>query len=87
MYFSEIVEPSLSDIAVYDASGARVDDHHTQVDPADLTHLSNTLLPLKDGAYLITWKVISRSDGHLTGGAFPIYIGAVTANAAAQKIQ
>jgi copper transport protein len=82
MVFSETVEPSLSDIAVYDASGARVDAHHTQVDPADFTHLSNTLPPLKDGAYLVTWKVISRSDGHLTGGAYPIYIGNVSASAA-----
>jgi copper transport protein len=84
MFFSETVEPSLSDIAVYDASGARVDDHRTQIDPADFSHLSNTLPPLKDGAYLVTWKVISRSDGHLTGGAYPIYIGNVPANAAVQ---
>ncbi|HMD88631.1 MAG TPA: CopD family protein [Anaerolineaceae bacterium] len=84
MYFSETVEPSLSDIGVYNAAGLRVDDHATQIDPADFTHLSNTLPPLKDGAYLVTWKVISRSDGHLTGGAFPIYIGAVTSNTASQ---
>ncbi|MDR3577652.1 MAG: CopD family protein [Anaerolineaceae bacterium] len=87
MYFSETVEPSLSDIAVYDASGARVDDRRTQVDQSDFTHLSNSLPPLKDGAYLITWKVISRSDGHLTGGAYPIYIGEVSANAAASLHQ
>ena len=87
MYFSEAVEPSLSDIAVYDASGARVDDHQTQMDPVDFTHLSNTLPPLKDGAYLVTWKVISRSDGHLTGGAYPIYIGTVPSNAAVQLRQ
>ena len=87
LYFSEPVEPSLSDIAVYNSSGARVDDQRPRVDPADFTHLSNSLPVLKDGAYLITWKVISRSDGHLTGGAFLIYIGNVPANAGLQLHQ
>ncbi len=82
LYFSETVEPSLSDIAIYDAAGARLDGHQTQVDPADFTHLFTLPPPLEDGAYLVTWKVISRSDGHLTGGAFPIYIGAAAASTA-----
>jgi copper transport protein len=75
MIFSEAVEPSLSDIAVYDSKEVRVDNHHTQVDPVNPTHVWNSLPPLKDGAYLITWKVISKSDGHLTGESFPFTIG------------
>ncbi len=82
MFFSEPLEPQLSDIAVYDAGGARVDQHTTRLDPADATHLSASLPPLKDGIYLVTWKVISISDGHLTGGSFPILIGDVSAGAA-----
>jgi copper transport protein len=80
LYFTENVEAQQSEIAVYDSTSKRVDAHQTQLDPADPAHLFAPLPALKDGVYLVTWRVISSDDVHLSGGSFPILIGAVAAS-------
>jgi copper transport protein len=80
LYFTENVEPKQSEIAVYDSTSKRVDAHQTDLDPADPAHVSTHLPALKDGVYLVTWRVISSDDGHLSGGSFPILVGAVSAS-------
>ncbi len=64
IWFTEPIEPALSEIRVLDAAGFRLDDSAMVIDPNDPTVLSVGLLPLPDGAYTVGWKNVSRIDGH-----------------------
>ncbi len=59
VWFTEPIEPDLSDIRVLDSQGARVDDGENLVDPAD-------------GTYTVAWKNV---DGHLVRGSFLFSVG------------
>ena len=74
-WFTEPIEPGLSEIQVLDASGARVDRGDTAVDPNDLTAMSVGLEPLSDGTYTVAWRNVSTVDGHLVRGSFLFSVG------------
>lgn len=75
IWFTEPIEPDLSDIRVLDSQGARVDDDESLVDPADGTAMSAGLKPLPDGTYTVAWKNVSTIDGHLVRGSFLFSVG------------
>jgi copper transport protein len=74
LQFSESVEVSLGGIRVFDTSGKRV-DHGTITHPNGVGARVAIALPkLKDGGYVVTWRVIS-ADSHPVQGAFTFTIG------------
>jgi copper transport protein len=73
--FSETPDPSGSDIAILDTSGARMNGAAVQsaTDEGNTLRVAVPVLP--DGGYLVSWKVRSAVDGHETQGAFAFVIG------------
>src|SRR5580658_2475762 len=70
LYFSEQIDPSLSEATVTGPGG------ETVTGPAAAARLIqvdlDTNLP---GAYHVTWKAVSDVDGHTTSGAFSFTVG------------
>ena len=75
IWFTEPIEPSLSEVRVLDSRGARVDDANVLADRNDPTAISVGLVPLPDGAYTVAWKNVSTVDGHRVRGSFLFSIG------------
>ncbi|MDQ3902575.1 MAG: copper resistance protein CopC, partial [Thermoproteota archaeon] len=77
VYFSEPIDLRYSTIKVLDPGGKQVDvkdEHNIGGDPASLS----VTLPssgLKDGAYTVSTKVLSATDGHVVDNAFVFGIG------------
>jgi copper transport protein len=81
--FSESPDPGFSHIEVFDASGRRVDQGDSRLDPNDTGSLIVSLsAPLPDGIYTAAWRALSNVDGHVTQGAFSFGVGNVAAPAA-----
>ena len=86
--FTEEPEPTLSVIHVLDSAGRRLDTSPTQSVPGQPLVLRLPLGPLPKGVYTVSWRTVSRVDGHVTGGTFGFGIGvapteAIPAEAAA----
>jgi copper transport protein len=73
--FTEEPEPTLSAIHVLDSAGAVVDRGGAQSVPGNTLQLRVSLGPLPNGVYTVTWRTVSRVDGHVTGGVFGFGIG------------
>ena len=67
--FTENIEPAVSSIQVFDASGKEVDKRDLHLDGSDhaLVHIS--LRQLGAGSYKVVWRVVSV-DTHVTNGNF-----------------
>ena len=74
--FTEPLEPALSEVQVFDSSGARVDSEDSAVDPSDPLVMSVSVEELADGTYTVAWKNVSTVDGHRVRGAFVFSVGA-----------
>lgn len=80
--FNEPVVPNLSQIRLLSQAGERIETG--LVEPADAENLNLRILipePLKDGAYLVSWQVLSSVDGHTTTGTFSFGVGDATLTA------
>ncbi len=75
IWFTEPIEPNLSEIRVLDATGARVDKGSTSFDPKGPTVMSVGLGPVPDGTYTVAWKNVSTIDGHRVRGSFLFSVG------------
>lgn len=73
--FSERVEPGASRIKVLDGEGNEFTTGTAVVDEEDAHILSVTTRAGEDGAYFVTWSVVSSDDGHFTKGGFTYFIG------------
>jgi methionine-rich copper-binding protein CopC len=69
LWFTEQLEPGLSNVRVVNEGGKQVDKGDAQVDPAAPNQLHVSLSPLPPGTYKVLWRVLSL-DGHATRGAF-----------------
>jgi copper resistance protein C len=67
--FTENIEPALSSIQVFDASGKQVDKRDLHLDRSDHALLHISLPQLGVGTYKVTWRVVSV-DTHVTSGNF-----------------
>ncbi len=86
--FSENVEISLGSIELFNQSGDRVDigaPHHGATSD---TAIESSVPKLDNGAYVVTWRVIS-ADSHPVHGAFTFTIGrsSVDAQGLAAKLE
>jgi copper transport protein len=73
--FTEEPERTLSVIHVLDSSGRQLDASPTQSVPGQPLVLKLPLGPLPKGVYTVSWRTVSRVDGHVTGGTFGFGIG------------
>ena len=67
--FTENVEPAVSSIQVFDASGKEVDKRNVHLDRSDHAMLEVSLPQLTAGTYKVVWRVVSV-DTHVTNGSF-----------------
>jgi methionine-rich copper-binding protein CopC len=67
--FTENIEPAVSSIQVFDASGKEVDKHDLHLDRSNHALLHVSLASLKAGSYKVVWRVVSV-DTHVTNGNF-----------------
>jgi copper transport protein len=73
--FNENVAISLGSVTIYDSGGGRVDagpPHHAS--SSDHTVIVGGVPQLKDGTYVVVWRVIS-ADSHPVSGAFTFNVG------------
>jgi copper transport protein len=73
--FTEPPDPTVSIVHVLDATGAQVDTAKPQAVPGDQFALRLPLPTLSNGVYTVTWRTVSKTDGHVTGGAFAFGVG------------
>ena len=71
--FTENIEPAVSTIEVFDASGKEVDKRDLHLDRSDRALLHVSLPPLGAGTYKVVWRVVSV-DTHVTNGNFTFRI-------------
>jgi copper resistance protein C len=69
IWFSEKIEPALSSVRVFDASGGEVDKRDAPLDRSNQELLCVSLPPLQAGTYKVVWRVVSV-DSHTTKGSF-----------------
>ena len=80
MTFSEPPDLTLSNFGMLDASGAEVALHDPELVEGQGGRQA-ALRPvdaLGDGVYTVTFRVVSKTDGHLTAGSIAFGVGAVT---------
>jgi len=73
--FSEAIEPSFSKITVLFEDGTTVDGGDNAVPPTDPQQLTVSLKDSRQGTYVVSWRVLSAADGHITSGAFVFSVG------------
>ncbi len=73
--FSEPVVPDLSRITVLTQAGQTLEVGALQTVDSENLVLSVALPALNDGAYLVSWQVLSAVDGHTTSGTFSFGVG------------
>src|SRR2546422_6362456 len=79
--FGEEPDPRLSSLHALDTSGHDHTAGPTTVVPGQPLTLRVSLSPLTDGVYTVSWRTVSRVDGHLAAGTFAFGVG-VTPTAA-----
>ncbi|PYI79168.1 MAG: copper resistance protein CopC [Verrucomicrobia bacterium] len=67
--FTENIEPALSTVQVFDASGKEVDKRDMHLDLLNHALLRISLPRLEAGTYKVVWRVVSV-DTHVTNGNF-----------------
>ena len=75
IWFTEPIEPSLSDIKVLDSSGKQVDGGDSAVDDLNPLAISVGLGEIPNGTYTVAWKNVSTVDGHRVRGSFVFAVG------------
>ena len=75
IWFTEPVEPALSEIRVLDAAGKQVDEGDSVVDDLNPLAMSVGLSDVPDGTYTVAWKNVSTVDGHRVRGSFVFAVG------------
>ena len=73
--FSEPVDPKVSSIRVLDTNGRNVARGDARVLAADAKRFRVRLSSIGEGVYVVSWRVLSRADGHVTGGSFAFGVG------------
>ncbi len=74
--FTEDPDPTLSIVHVLDANGTSVEAGPAQAVPGNPLQLSIPLpSDLSDGVYTVTWRTVSKQDGHQTSSAFAFGVG------------
>jgi methionine-rich copper-binding protein CopC len=73
--FTEPPDLTLSSVHVLDSTGKAVERGKAQPVPGKPLALEVPLGQLPNGAYTVSWRTVSRTDGHLTNGSFAFGVG------------
>lgn len=73
--FTEPPDPKVSKIQVLDTSGRTVPQGDAEPVAGKPTQLRVALGKLPSGTYTVSWRTLSKSDGHVTAGAFAFGVG------------
>jgi copper transport protein len=88
--FTEPPDPVVSSIHVLDSTGKNVETGTTEPVPGKPPELRVPVGTLPEGVYTVTWRTVSRTDGHVTAGSFSFGVGVaparVTGNAGGQVL-
>jgi copper transport protein len=74
MVFSEAVEPRFAIVSVTDAGAHQFAAGPARRSPSNVDELDVPLKPMREGWYLVVWRVIS-ADGHPVRGAYTFAVG------------
>jgi copper transport protein len=85
--FTEDPDPSLSIVHVLDQNGNDVGKGAARAVPGKPNELAVELGTLGKGVYTVSWRTVSRVDGHVTGGAFAFGVGESPAGATLPKVK
>ncbi len=72
--FTENIEPAVSSIQFFEASGKEVDKRDLHLDRSDHALLHISLPRLGAGTYKVVWRIVSV-DTHVTNGSFTFRVG------------
>ncbi|HAA95708.1 MAG TPA: hypothetical protein DCE26_08455 [Dehalococcoidia bacterium] len=75
IWFTEPLEPALSQIQVLSSDSQRVDNDDSAVVEEDPSVMSVSLGDLPNGTYTVAWKNVSTVDGHRVRGSFIFSVG------------
>jgi copper transport protein len=84
--FTERPEPGLSTVQVLDTGGRPVQRGEAALVQGAPLQFAVGLGDLADGTYTVSWRVVSKDDGHLTAGSFAFGVG-VPAPTASPQVQ
>lgn len=73
--FTEPIDAKVSSIRVLDTNGRNVSAGEAQTLPVDAKRFRIVLTDADKGVYIVTWRVLSRVDGHVTGGSLAFGVG------------
>jgi copper transport protein len=73
--FTERPEPGLSSIQVLDTGGQPVQRGDAAPVEGEPLQFAVGLGDLSDGTYTVSWRVVSKDDGHVTAGSFAFGVG------------
>jgi copper transport protein len=73
--FTETPDPQVSSIGILSASGAAVASGDPATAPGNTSALEIPVGHLGPGVYTVTWRVVSKIDGHLSAGSFAFSVG------------
>jgi len=73
--FGEEPDPRLSSLQVLDTAGHNHTAGPTAAVPGQPLSLRVPVGPLSDGVYTVSWRTVSRIDGHLATGTFAFGVG------------
>jgi copper transport protein len=73
--FTERPEKELSSIRVLDTAGRPVERGESSPVEGEPLQFAVELGDLAEGTYTVSWRVVSKDDGHLTAGSFAFGVG------------
>ena len=73
--FTEPPDLGLSEITVLDGSGQDVGAGEIEELPGEGNPVGVALPRVEEGVYTVSWRVLSRVDGHVTAGSFSFGVG------------
>jgi copper transport protein len=82
--FTERPEQGLSSIQVLDTAGRQVQRGQASPVAGQPLQLAVELGDLPDGTYTVSWRAVSRDDGHLSAGSFAFGVGVAAPGATPQ---
>jgi len=74
LWFSEPLEPGLSQARLLASDGREVPAGKEILDPADPMHTTLRVESLAPGIYTVSWRTLSEADGHVYSGSFPFTV-------------
>jgi copper transport protein len=84
--FTEPPDPGLSIIHVLDSTGRTVEAAKAERVPGQPVQLRVPLKAIGNGVYTVTWRTVSKVDGHVTGGSFSFGVGVSPVGAAKSTV-